>query len=85
MFDAQCDFAAVVYGPNGYPDRLLLDFAEDPYATTMPTRPPTPGFAGRTNLRRFTGCWVLRCWVRWRRRRAGAIFNATVYGRAPSA
>jgi hypothetical protein len=28
MFDAQCDFAAVVYGVNDNPDRLLLDFAE---------------------------------------------------------
>jgi hypothetical protein len=29
MFDAQCDFAAVVYGVRDNPDRLLLDFAED--------------------------------------------------------
>jgi nucleoside-triphosphatase THEP1 len=29
MFDAQCDFAAVVYGVNDNPDRLLLDFTED--------------------------------------------------------
>jgi len=29
MFDAQCDFAAVVYGLRGNPDRLLLDFTED--------------------------------------------------------
>ena len=29
MFDAQCDFAAVVYGVNDDPDRLLLGFAED--------------------------------------------------------
>ena len=27
MFDAQCDFAAVVYGVNDDPDRLLLYFA----------------------------------------------------------
>jgi nucleoside-triphosphatase THEP1 len=29
MFDAQCDFAAVVYGVKDNPDRLLLDFTED--------------------------------------------------------
>ena len=29
MFDAQCDFAAVVYGVRDNPDRLLLDFTED--------------------------------------------------------
>jgi nucleoside-triphosphatase THEP1 len=29
MFDAQCDFAAVVYGEKDDPDRLLLDFTED--------------------------------------------------------
>jgi Protein of unknown function (DUF2478) len=29
MFDAQCDFAAVVYGLTDDPDGLLLDFAED--------------------------------------------------------
>ena len=29
MFDAQCDFAAVVYGLRDNPDRLLLDFTED--------------------------------------------------------
>jgi len=29
MFDAQCDFAAVVYGVNDNPDQLLLDFTED--------------------------------------------------------
>jgi hypothetical protein len=29
MFDAQCDFAAVAYGIDDDPDRLLLDFAED--------------------------------------------------------
>jgi nucleoside-triphosphatase THEP1 len=29
MFDAQCDFAAVVYGVRDDPDRLLLDFTED--------------------------------------------------------
>jgi hypothetical protein len=29
MFDAQCDFAAVVYGQGDNPDRLLLDFAQD--------------------------------------------------------
>jgi nucleoside-triphosphatase THEP1 len=29
MFDAQCDFAAVVYGARDNPDRLLLDFTED--------------------------------------------------------
>jgi nucleoside-triphosphatase THEP1 len=29
MFDAQCDFAAVVYGVKDDPDRLLLDFTED--------------------------------------------------------
>jgi hypothetical protein len=29
MFDAQCDFAAVVYGAKDNPDRLLLDFTED--------------------------------------------------------
>jgi hypothetical protein len=29
MFDAQCDFAAVVYGADDDPDRLLLDFAEE--------------------------------------------------------
>jgi predicted CoA-binding protein len=28
MFDAQCDFAAIVYGANDEPDRLLHDFAE---------------------------------------------------------
>jgi hypothetical protein len=28
MFDAQCDFAAVVYGAGDEPDRLLLDFSE---------------------------------------------------------
>jgi hypothetical protein len=26
-FDAQCDFASVVYGPQDDPDRLLIDFA----------------------------------------------------------
>lgn len=29
MFDAQCDFAAVVYGVNDDPDRLLLYFASE--------------------------------------------------------
>ena len=29
MFDAQCDFAAVVYGVKDNPDHLLLDFTED--------------------------------------------------------
>src|SRR5262249_39529983 len=29
MFDAQCDFAAVVVGLGDNPDRLLLDFTED--------------------------------------------------------
>jgi nucleoside-triphosphatase THEP1 len=29
MFDAQCDFAAVVYGVKDNPDRLLLEFTED--------------------------------------------------------
>ena len=29
MFDAQCDFAAVVYGVKDNPDRLLVDFTED--------------------------------------------------------
>jgi nucleoside-triphosphatase THEP1 len=29
MFDARCDFAAVVYGVKDNPDRLLLDFTED--------------------------------------------------------
>jgi hypothetical protein len=29
MFDAQCDFAALVYGVKDNPDRLLLDFTED--------------------------------------------------------
>jgi nucleoside-triphosphatase THEP1 len=29
MFDAQCDFATVVYGASDDPDRLLLDFAEE--------------------------------------------------------
>ena len=29
MFDAQCDFAAVVYGLKDNPDRLPLDFTED--------------------------------------------------------
>jgi nucleoside-triphosphatase THEP1 len=29
MFDAQCDFAAVVYGVKDNPDRLLLNFTED--------------------------------------------------------
>jgi hypothetical protein len=29
MFDAQCDFAAVVYGVKDNPDRLLRDFTED--------------------------------------------------------
>jgi hypothetical protein len=28
-FDAQCDLAAVVYGPDDDPDRLFLDFADD--------------------------------------------------------
>ena len=28
-FDAQCDVAAVVYGPNDGPDRLLIEFADD--------------------------------------------------------
>lgn len=28
-FDAQCDFASVVYGPQDDPDRLLIDFADD--------------------------------------------------------
>jgi hypothetical protein len=28
MFDAQCDFAAVVYGAGDEPDRLLLNFSE---------------------------------------------------------
>jgi nucleoside-triphosphatase THEP1 len=28
MFDAQCDFAAVVYGAGDDPDRLLLNFSE---------------------------------------------------------
>jgi Protein of unknown function (DUF2478) len=28
-FDAQCDLAAVVYGPDDDPDRLFNDFAED--------------------------------------------------------
>jgi hypothetical protein len=28
-FDAQCDFAAVVYRPEDEPDRLFIDFAED--------------------------------------------------------
>ena len=28
MFDAQCDFASVVYGAGDEPDRLLLDFSE---------------------------------------------------------
>lgn len=29
MFDAQCDFAAVVYGLTDNPGHLLLDFTED--------------------------------------------------------
>jgi nucleoside-triphosphatase THEP1 len=29
MFDAQCDFAAIAYGVDDSPDRLLRDFAED--------------------------------------------------------
>jgi Protein of unknown function (DUF2478) len=29
MFDAQCDFAAVAYGIDDDPDRLLLGFAAD--------------------------------------------------------
>jgi hypothetical protein len=29
MLDAQCDFAAVVYGVKDNPDRLLVDFTED--------------------------------------------------------
>jgi hypothetical protein len=29
MFDAQCDLAAVVYGPGDDPDRLFIDFADD--------------------------------------------------------
>jgi hypothetical protein len=29
MFDAKCDFAAVVYGVKDNPDRLPLDFTED--------------------------------------------------------
>ncbi len=28
-FDAQCDLAAVVYGPDEDPDRLFIDFADD--------------------------------------------------------
>ncbi len=28
-FDAQCDFASLVYGPQDDPDRLLTDFADD--------------------------------------------------------
>jgi Protein of unknown function (DUF2478) len=28
-FDAQCDLAAVVYGPDDDPDRLFIDFADD--------------------------------------------------------
>ena len=28
-FDAQCDVAAVVYGTDDDPDRLLIDFADD--------------------------------------------------------
>jgi hypothetical protein len=28
-FDAQCDLAAVVYGPHEDPDRLFIDFADD--------------------------------------------------------
>jgi hypothetical protein len=28
-FDAQCDLAAVVYGPDDDPDRLFIDFAAD--------------------------------------------------------
>jgi hypothetical protein len=28
MFDAQCDFAAIAYGADDEPDRLLRDFAE---------------------------------------------------------
>ena len=28
-FDAQCDFASVVYGPEDDPDCLLIDFADD--------------------------------------------------------
>jgi len=29
MFDAQCDFAALVYGEGDHPDSLLFDFAMD--------------------------------------------------------
>jgi hypothetical protein len=29
MFDAQCDLAAVVYGPDDDPDRLFIEFADD--------------------------------------------------------
>jgi hypothetical protein len=29
MFDARCDFAAIAYGADDDPDRLLLDFAAD--------------------------------------------------------
>jgi hypothetical protein len=32
MFDAQCDLAALVYGPGQDPDRILSDFAADLHA-----------------------------------------------------
>jgi hypothetical protein len=36
MFDAQCDFVAVVYGVKDNPDRLLLDFTEDLRRSAVP-------------------------------------------------
>jgi hypothetical protein len=46
MFDAQCDFAAVVYGVKDNPDRLLLDFTED-------LRPSGVRTAGLVQLRQL--------------------------------
>ncbi len=63
MFDAQCDFAAVVYGVKDNPDRLLLDFTEDLRRSGVRT-------AGLVQLDSWTGRSDTARYARWCFRRA---------------